>query len=185
MNSLTSLGYVHFISDNFSYRHGKLSLVVVWQATAQNWNKSLTHIARHAKGRNEWPTMTDRFGELNPSPPSWIFTASSAPLSYLFTSATVLIHMHQSVALTKSARRSIAPSQKRRRNHLSYVRTEALSGMNFVPAQKLYIFYSANIALIRCTSVTTFTVISVFDLLDFMPINGPLAFSGFVFFGSN
>ena len=85
--------------------------------------------------------MTDRFGELIPSPPSWIFTAGSAPLSYLFTSATVLIHMHQSVALTKSARRSIAPSQKRRRNHLSYVRTEALSGMNFVPAQKLYIFF--------------------------------------------
>ena len=35
------------------------------------------------------------------------------------------------------ARRSLAPLQKRRRNHRAYVWTEALSGMVFVPAQKL------------------------------------------------
>ena len=39
--------------------------------------------------------------------------------------------------LLKSARRSFAPLQKSRRNHHSYVLTEALSGIVVVWAQKL------------------------------------------------
>ena len=37
------------------------------------------------------------------------------------------------------------------------------------------ILYTANTALIRCTTVTAFTIISVFDSHDFTPIYGPLA----------
>ena len=39
--------------------------------------------------------------------------------------------------LSRVAKRSFAPLQKSRRNHRSYVWTEALSSMVFVPAQKL------------------------------------------------
>ena len=40
-------------------------------------------------------------------------------------------------AFMRSTPRGFAPLQKQRRNHRSYVWTEALSGMVFVPAQKL------------------------------------------------
>ena len=68
--------------------------------------KALCRYSRHSNGselveqvihtyrisyRNDWPR---RFGELNPSPHSWIFNSvsvDSSPLSYLFTSATVPI----------------------------------------------------------------------------------------------
>ena len=148
MNSLTSLGYAHFISDTFSCRHEKLSLGVVWQATAQNWNKSLTHVARHAHVPEG---MTDRFVELNPSPLSWIFTSGSAPLSYLFTSATVLTPVHitpksgtepiRYVTLNLRDQRGAALPPYKKRAEIAFLMCEQkpyISGMNFVPAWKLF-----------------------------------------------
>ena len=48
--------------------------------------------------------------------------------------------------LKRSALRSIAQLQKSRQNHRSYVSTEVLSGLVFVPAEKLCIRYRVNIA---------------------------------------
>ena len=64
---------------------------IVWTATAQNWNKSFTHIEVHAGA------VGREAGEQNPSPQSWIFTSVSgdpSPYSHFFTSATVRIPVH-------------------------------------------------------------------------------------------
>ena len=184
---MLTLYRIAFLADTKSY----ISLRVAWQATAHNWNKSLTHIARHVRvpdDRQVWWTKSQ---------------SSLLNIYFRFRSSFILVHFrfgpntcsHYTKVwyraypicdsqLAKSAWRSIAPLQKTRRNRLSYVRAEALYIWYEFRAGVKAILYSANIAIIRCTSVTTFTIISVFDLLDFMPINGPLAFSGFVLLDS-
>ena len=94
-----------------------------------------------------WPRG---FGELNPSPHSWIFTsvsADSSPRSYIFTFATVETCSHYTKLwlraypicnppLQRSARRSFALLQKSRQNYRSYVWTGALSAMVSMATQK-------------------------------------------------
>ena len=87
------------------------------------------------------------FGELNPSPHSWIFTCVSVGSSYL--SATYLLPLrsiflftlHQSVAQNLSdmwrSTFEIGAAQKSRRNHSLHVWPEALPSMIIVPAQEL------------------------------------------------
>ena len=138
-------GCVHTIPDSFSCWYEKLS-AIVWTATEQNWSKSFTHIEHRRRG---WPWG---FGELNPSPHSWIFTSvrqwvQSSLLLIHFrygpntcSYCTTLWHRTYPICdspLSRSARRCFAPSQKCHQNHRS-VRTEALSGMILVATQKLF-----------------------------------------------
>ena len=106
-----------------------------------------------------WPRG---FGSLNPNPCSWILyiilyctsvSMGYSPLSSVFTSATLQIHCTEvwhrtypiyNAPLSRSARRSLTPLHKSHRNHRQYVWTEALSGIIFVPAQKLPGIVSVN-----------------------------------------
>ena len=90
INQSINSGYVHTTADSFSWRHEKLS-VTVWTARARV-GTSRPHTSNMV--RRAWPRG---FGELNPSPHSWIFTfvsVGSSPRSYLFTSATGRIGVH-------------------------------------------------------------------------------------------
>ena len=89
------------------------------------------------------------------NPHSWTFTSvivGSSPLSHLFTSATVrTVPLHTifkcdtqpiryvTLHMARSAWGSFASLQKSRQNHRSYAMwtVDALSGMIFVPVQKL------------------------------------------------
>ena len=94
--------------------------------------------------RSVWPRG---FGELNPSPHSWIFTSVSphfqpSLIFIYFRYGPNTVHPFRTypicdAPLSWSALRSFAPLQSSRQNHRSYVWTEALSGIIFVPAQKL------------------------------------------------
>ena len=97
--------------------------------------------------RSVWPRG---FGELNPSPHSWIFTSVSpqvAPIYSLPLRSEWPVHTALkcgtepvrcvTLHLMWSVLRSFAPLRKSLRNHRSYVWTEALSGIIFVPAQKV------------------------------------------------
>ena len=111
-------GYVHSIPESFSCRNDKEKEQVVYIHPTS------------------WPSGWPRgFGELNPSPHSWIFTSlsvdSSPRCSYLFTSTTVpdtcshctkVWHRAfpiRDTPLSRSAWRSFAPLQKSRRNRRS------------------------------------------------------------------
>ena len=186
---MLTLYRIAFLADTKSY----ISLRVAWQATAHNWNKSLTHIARHAHvpdDRQVWWTKSQ---------------SSLLNIYFGFRSSFILAHFrygpntcshytkewHRAYPicdsqLARSAWRSIAPLQKNAPKSAFLRVNRSPTYLVWISRRrKSFFFYSANIALIRCTSVTKFTIISVVDLLDFMPINRPLAFSGFVFFGSN
>ena len=116
------------IPDSFSCRHETLS-GMLWTATARNRNKSFTHIAnRSTSCRGGWPRG---FGALNPSPHYWILTTLS-----VFSSATVPVHTPPKCV-------AASPCYRNRAETTVLVSTEALSGMAFVPAQKLP-GYSAN-----------------------------------------
>ena len=113
--------------------------------------------------RGGWPRG---FGELNPSPHSWIFTSISGDSSsrfYLFTSATVRIAVHSTpkcgtepiryVTLhfldgRGAARCSFTPLQKFRQNHRSHVWTEAVSNPVLFPCMYCF-WFGVNIALIQ------------------------------------
>ena len=123
---------------SFTCQHEKLS-GMVWTATAQN-RKQVVHTYR-ASYRSGWPRG---FGELNPSPHSWIFTSVSVDSSPRSQSLLPLrsefpITLHESVVQnlsrvmwcstfkTGTARCSYAPLQKSCRNHRFYVSIEALA----------------------------------------------------------
>ena len=98
-------GYIHSIPDSFPWRDEELS-VIVWIATARNWNKLSCHTLRTLH-RSGWPWG---FGALNPSPHSLIFTsvsADSSPRSYLFTSATVRIPVYTTPKSCTESRRYV------------------------------------------------------------------------------
>ena len=112
--------------------------------------KSNRHSCGVMSNESGWPRG---FCERNPSPPSWIVTSvsvESSPRYYLLTSATVRVPVHTAPKYgTKTIRyvtlhynrrrmRNFAPLQKSRRNHRSYVWTDAPSGMVFAQAQKLF-----------------------------------------------
>ena len=88
-----SLASIYFVAPatqvmHVSCRHAS---GIVWTATAQNWNKSFTHIELHAGA------VGREASEQNPSPQSWIITSvsgDSSPCSHFFTSATVRIPVH-------------------------------------------------------------------------------------------
>ena len=111
----------------------------VWTVTVQNWNESFTHIEHRAEavgqeGLVNWiPVLAPE--DLLPS--QWISVL--APTFHFrhgpntCTLCTKLWHRTYPICdtpLWKSARRSFAPSQKSRRNHCSYVWTDALSGID-------------------------------------------------------
>ena len=147
MNSLTTLGYAHFISDSFTCRHEKL-YIPPCSLTSNGSQLEQVEYTSHATLTYR---MTDRFGELNPSPLSWIFTSGSAPLLYLFTSATVLTPVHitpksgtetiRYVTLNLRDQRGAALSPYKKRAEIAFLTCEQkpyISGMNFVPTWKLF-----------------------------------------------
>ena len=98
----------------------------------------------HTHRTSCWSSWPREFGELIPSPHSWIFTSVSVdfiPRSYLLTSAMVRIAVNfapncgtepiRYVTLHLGDRRvaAFAPLQKSNQKHSSYVWTESLSGM--------------------------------------------------------
>ena len=104
---------------------------IVRTATAQNWNKSFTHIELHAEA------VGREAGEQNPSPQSWIFTSVSgdpSPYSHFFTSATVRIPVHstpkygtepiRNVTLHFQDRRSAASLRYRNRAEITVLMFE-------------------------------------------------------------
>ena len=135
--------YVHKVT--FTLYQIAFGVDKVWTATAPNWNKSYTHI-EHCTG------AVDREGWVLPVPvhnPEHLLLSQWIPVLFccLFTSAMVQIPVRTTpkcesnptcyAQLWRSARHSCALLHKSRWNHPFYVWTEVLSGVVFVPVQKL------------------------------------------------
>ena len=92
--------------------------------------------------RGSWPRGFDLIPVLTPEyllPSQWIPVLPpiySLPLRSECTKVWNRIYPTRDAPFLGSGRRSFAPSQKWRQNHRSYVRTEVLSSMIFVRAQK-------------------------------------------------
>ena len=92
--------------------------------------------------RGSWPRGFDLIPVLTPEyllPSQWIPVLPpiySLPLRSDCTKVWNRIYPTRDAPFLGSGRRSFAPSQKWRQNHRSYVRTEVLSSMIFVRAQK-------------------------------------------------
>ena len=127
-----------FVCLTCSFRHEML-FGKVWTVTAQNWKEPFTHIEHRAEavgqeGLVNWiPVLAP--GYLLPS--EWITIL--APTFHFRNGPNTCSHCarlwHRTypicdAPLWKSARRSLARSQKSRWNHCSYVWTEALSGID-------------------------------------------------------
>ena len=111
----------------------------------KGWTLNLVLIQRLG-GTRKWPIRWPRgFGALNAIPRSWIFTSVLVGPTYLLppnrcSYCSKVWHRTCPICdapLSRSARRSFAPSQKSPRHNRSCVWTEAPSGMIFVAAQKL------------------------------------------------
>ena len=98
-----------------------------------------THWTSH---RSSWPRGFDLIPVLTPEyllPSQWIPVLPpiySLPLRSDCTKVWNRIYPTRDAPFLGSGRRSFAPSQKWRQNHRSYVRTEVLSSIIFVRAQK-------------------------------------------------
>ena len=119
---------------------------MIWTATTQDWSKLFTHIAHRAEGKAEriWCAKSQS------SLLGIYFRASEFPFTHLLnihlryapnTCSHCTKKWHRTypicdASLSRRGRRSFAPSQKLHRNHRPYERTESLSGMVFVAAQK-------------------------------------------------
>ena len=137
-----------YYSGLLSCRHKKLSSVV-WTATAQNWNKSIRHIEQRARVVGQLRGL----GELNSSPhflniyfrlsgfqflPLLIqFQYGMNACSHCYTKVWHRAFLICDALLSRLAQHSFTPVQKSPPNHLSYVWTEALTGMVFMPVQEL------------------------------------------------
>ena len=148
MNSLTTLGYAHVISDSFTCRHEKLYIPPCSLTSNGSQLEQVVNTHRTPRSRAGWPTGV---GELNPSPLSWISTSGSAPLLYLFTSATVLTPVHitpksgtetiRYVTLNLRDQPGAASPPYKKRAEIAFLtcgQKPYISGMNFVPAWKLF-----------------------------------------------